>query len=370
MLDLNAYIDRHGFKTHIAVKALATYVIGNFIIMEILYLFVWCRPFRQYWQVIPLPNMQCSAAIDHLITNAVFNISSDVWMMGIAFSLFLGNRLPLSRKIALCAVFGLGLFTILCAILNKYYSFTHPFGSEWTYWYVRESSTALIVANLPFTWAILRRLCGVRAFNPTVIDSDKDQETNRGASYASNAASLGSPKGMPGSPGRVGTSEDTVVGNSPTMISPTWDPANQQHSSWGFGHRRQTAPEVESLRYALPPEQRKKSHTPDWKKAGITGQQDLELLQLEEGLGDGPAVFDFGLPSRSSSKQYGHNHHESGDSSVFTGGVSLGTNEDGTIILGQAISTDDSRKTLGKRTSDAKTVTDSEKDLTETQGSA
>jgi hypothetical protein len=53
---------------------------------------------------------------------------------------------------------------ILCAILNKFYSFTRPFGAEWTAWYIRESSTALIAANLPMTWTLVRRIFKVSAF--------------------------------------------------------------------------------------------------------------------------------------------------------------------------------------------------------------
>ena len=42
--------------------------------------------------------------------------------------------------------------------MNKVYSFSEPFGSLWTYWYVRESSTALLVANLPYVWTFWRRI--------------------------------------------------------------------------------------------------------------------------------------------------------------------------------------------------------------------
>lgn len=44
------------------------------------------------------------------------------------------------------------------AALNKYYSFTNPFGVEWTIWYLRESYTALLCANLPLTWPLLQRI--------------------------------------------------------------------------------------------------------------------------------------------------------------------------------------------------------------------
>lgn len=54
---------------------------------------------------------------------------------------------------------------ILAAALNKYYSFTQPFGSEWTFWYIRESSTAIIVTNLPSTWTLCRRVFNLRSFH-------------------------------------------------------------------------------------------------------------------------------------------------------------------------------------------------------------
>jgi hypothetical protein len=54
---------------------------------------------------------------------------------------------------------------ILCAVLNKYYSFVHPFSPMWTYWYIREASTAIFVANMPMCWALMRRLFNLRAFH-------------------------------------------------------------------------------------------------------------------------------------------------------------------------------------------------------------
>jgi hypothetical protein len=136
---------------------------GTFVVMEILYLGVWCRPLHNYWAV-PTPNVQCSAATNHLITNAVFNLSSDIIMLCIGLSLFVRSTLPLNRKLILCAIFGLGIFVILASVLNKYYSFTHPFGSQWTFWYVRESSTGILVANMPFLWTLMRRLFKLDAF--------------------------------------------------------------------------------------------------------------------------------------------------------------------------------------------------------------
>ncbi|KAF7675283.1 nucleotide-binding domain-containing protein [Alternaria burnsii] len=71
---------------HKIVVATSIYVAVAFVVMEVLYLGVWCRPFNQYWAV-PPNSKQCSAATNHLITNAVFNISSDLIILSIPMPL-------------------------------------------------------------------------------------------------------------------------------------------------------------------------------------------------------------------------------------------------------------------------------------------
>ncbi|OCL02034.1 hypothetical protein AOQ84DRAFT_434575 [Glonium stellatum] len=142
---------------HQIVKIVAVYVALGFIVMEILYFGVWCRQFYEYWAV-PRDNKQCSAAIHHLITNAVFNISSDIMIIVIPLPLLFKVKLPTKNKAILGGAFCIGTFTIIAAILNKYYSFSHPFAPDWTIWYLRESYTAILCANLPFTWPLLQRV--------------------------------------------------------------------------------------------------------------------------------------------------------------------------------------------------------------------
>ncbi|KAF2110833.1 hypothetical protein BDV96DRAFT_650450 [Lophiotrema nucula] len=151
-------------KENIAIKMLAAYVALGFVVMEILYFAAWCRPFSEYWAV-PTKSSQCNALIDHRITNAVFNISSDIVMLCIALPMFIRSLLPLKRKLILCCIFSLGIFVILCSVLNKYYSFSKPYESGWIFWYIRESSTAVLVANLPFTWTLLRKIFNLGAFD-------------------------------------------------------------------------------------------------------------------------------------------------------------------------------------------------------------
>ncbi|OAL55782.1 hypothetical protein IQ07DRAFT_639437 [Pyrenochaeta sp. DS3sAY3a] len=155
---------------HKIVVATAYYVGFTFVIMEILYFAVWCRPFNQYWAV-PPNSKQCSAATNHLITNAVFNISSDIIILSIPLPLLFKVRLPKKQKIVLFVIFLIGAFTIVAAALNKYYSFTHPFGTEWTIWYLRESFTAILCANLPLTYPLIQRIFGLRNWSHNTYEA-------------------------------------------------------------------------------------------------------------------------------------------------------------------------------------------------------
>ncbi|CAI6340185.1 unnamed protein product [Periconia digitata] len=146
------------------VVAVAAYVAIGFIVMEILYFGVWCRPFNQYWAIVP-NSSQCSAATNHLITNAVLNISSDLMIIAIPMPLLFKVKLPLKNKLILCGIFLIGTFNIIAAVLNKYYSFSHPFGTEWTEWYLREAYTAMLCANLPLTYPFIQRIFRLRSWS-------------------------------------------------------------------------------------------------------------------------------------------------------------------------------------------------------------
>lgn len=59
----------------------------------------------------------------------------------------------------LVGVFSLGIFVVLASILNRYYNFTEPYGSlVYLNWYAGESSTAIMVANVPHCWPIVARM--------------------------------------------------------------------------------------------------------------------------------------------------------------------------------------------------------------------
>ncbi|RKL31542.1 hypothetical protein BFJ72_g10946 [Fusarium proliferatum] len=163
-------------KQNFLVKLVAGYVVVGFVVMQILWFAAWCRPFNHYWQVPP-----DDSETNHMITNTVVNISSDIMIILLPMPVFLQSQLPLKRKIILCGVFALGIFTILAATMSKIYSLGDPFGTEWSYWYIREVSTAVIAANLPLTWTLLQRVFRLGSFHAKYGKSS-NQRTGEGTS--------------------------------------------------------------------------------------------------------------------------------------------------------------------------------------------
>jgi hypothetical protein len=153
-------------KENVAIKVLSAYTVLGFVIIEVLYFAAWCRPFSEYYAV-PTSSSQCNALVHHRITKAVFNISSDLIMLCIALQMLIRSLLPMKRKLILCGIFSLGIFVVAASIMNSYYSFNNPYRPTWIYWYVRESSTAILVANLPFTWKVLQKFIVIGEFDET-----------------------------------------------------------------------------------------------------------------------------------------------------------------------------------------------------------
>lgn len=77
--------------------------------------------------------------------------------------------------------------SIIAAGLNKYYSFTNPFGTEWTIWYLRESYTAILCANLPLIYPLIQRLFKLRNWSSGAYTTSHqyrlDSEPRRGSRF-------------------------------------------------------------------------------------------------------------------------------------------------------------------------------------------
>jgi hypothetical protein len=213
---------------NIIVKCTAAYVGITYVVMLICYFAVWCRPFHDYWEV-PTSNMQCPTALNHLIMNLVFNLSSDLLILSIPLPLLIKAKLELKKKILLVFPFSLGFFTMICAILSKRLSFTNPYSSEWVFWYCREASTAMIVTNMPYSWSLIRKIFNLKSF---LRDSSNDRQDSR----AHSMGDLGY-----GRTGYADRKASRQTSNEPTVSShhtislkpPFWryGPSKDRHSS-------------------------------------------------------------------------------------------------------------------------------------------
>ncbi|KAK3360915.1 hypothetical protein B0T24DRAFT_119862 [Lasiosphaeria ovina] len=148
-----------GLRESMAVKATAIYCGLTFVIIQVLYLGVWCRPIHDYWAVpVPVDHQQCKTYHYHIITVTVLHVSSDLAMLCIPLPVIIRARLPLRRKLVLCGVFSLGGLVVVVAILNRYFNLAMPNDSGFLRWYNAEAATAVVIANVPFCWALLRQV--------------------------------------------------------------------------------------------------------------------------------------------------------------------------------------------------------------------
>ncbi|MAD85500.1 MAG: hypothetical protein CL912_21265 [Deltaproteobacteria bacterium] len=91
--------------------------VGLFII-EMIYFFGFCMPFSQYW-ALPVTNPECATYHNYSIVQMVFNISSNVVLILTPIPMVSEAQLPMKRKLILSFIFGLVLFTIMAAVLDK-----------------------------------------------------------------------------------------------------------------------------------------------------------------------------------------------------------------------------------------------------------
>jgi hypothetical protein len=102
-----------------------TYVISTWCAIELAYFSLLCRPFSQYWAV-PVQNPECATYSIYSKIQMTFNISSDLMIAIFPLTIFYRSQLPLKRKLLLMAVFSLGYFCVIAAILNKPSSSAFP----------------------------------------------------------------------------------------------------------------------------------------------------------------------------------------------------------------------------------------------------
>ncbi|CAG7933184.1 unnamed protein product [Penicillium olsonii] len=144
-----------GLKQRRWINYIAIYVALGFVATE-LSLFLICRPLTDYWAV-PTSNYQCSSYQYYEVVQGCISISADIFMLLIAIPLLMQVRVPLKQKLILILLFGMGVFVIVAAVLNKVYCLV-PSLISYVYmnWYFREATVAILVTNFPLVWSLLR----------------------------------------------------------------------------------------------------------------------------------------------------------------------------------------------------------------------
>jgi hypothetical protein len=151
-------------RHNLFVKIVIGYVAFGLLAVEIPDFFILCRPFSQYW-ALPVENQQCATYFYYCIIQMVFNVTTDLLMLGIPIPFIINIQVTRVRKIMLVGIFSLGIFVILAAVLSKYYNFSMPNTTIYMVWDIRETGTAMCVANIMCLWPLLRKVFGWSTFS-------------------------------------------------------------------------------------------------------------------------------------------------------------------------------------------------------------
>jgi hypothetical protein len=150
-------------------------IVSAYAIASILVTVFQCTPINWFWDrfASPPPDIgdpgapqpSCISTTTFWLSNAVYNISTDIVILTTLPFMIWSLRLPKSQKIGLTFVFGLGIFVFATSILRMT---TLPSGSrakdplmgtvKSSMWTMIEASTAVICACLPMCRTPLQRL--------------------------------------------------------------------------------------------------------------------------------------------------------------------------------------------------------------------
>ena len=101
-------------RTHLLrqfwVKVCAGYTLAGYIAVE-LTLFLNCRPFMGYF-MIPPPQQQCATYFNYEVTQAVFNISSDLAILLVIIPTLWKMNMSNREKVPILIIFGMGFFMV------------------------------------------------------------------------------------------------------------------------------------------------------------------------------------------------------------------------------------------------------------------
>ncbi|KAK3323181.1 hypothetical protein B0T19DRAFT_199216 [Cercophora scortea] len=151
---------------------------------------VQCTPVARAWNYAVAGS--CIQLMKFFIFNGAFALATDVIVLLLPMPLVWRLQLPLSQKIALIPVFGIGIFIVITSTLRLYALIATP-SADTTYelmgtlWTIIEFNLALVCASLPTVRVMLVRMMpgrfGSRA--TTYGSNEKRSAKNGGVSWGS-----------------------------------------------------------------------------------------------------------------------------------------------------------------------------------------
>lgn len=113
---LTSRLNSTGLREQLRVHILLSYVVAGWVVTEIFFFGVWCRPFLNYFRVIDnntgtsprlCPSVPlslnifltrrlggCTTSQHHLIMSYAFNLSSDLLMLAVPIPILIKSKLP------------------------------------------------------------------------------------------------------------------------------------------------------------------------------------------------------------------------------------------------------------------------------------
>ncbi|KAI6484226.1 hypothetical protein MCOR14_009985 [Pyricularia oryzae] len=204
-----------GTKTQLLVRVLAVFVALCWLASQLTF-FTHCRPFSGLW-AFPPPTRDCATLETYQMAEGSLNIASDVLMVCVVLPIAFRINMPLRHKLVLFFVLSAGLLVIAAAILTKYFDLSTDWDPTYILWYVRESSLAVCVANMPILWPLLLRWC------PWLLRSKKKSPKGSNEPAIVTFGAAGVRRG-----GRGGVVDDTLMGNFEEPNTPEMRQADEE----------------------------------------------------------------------------------------------------------------------------------------------
>lgn len=101
------------------IKLITVWTVLGWVAVEIAF-FTACRPFKGYWAV-PPPDPQCTTLVHYAMVQAVFNLSSDLFIIVVPVPMIISLTLPTKQKLGLGVLFSMGIFVVrVCFLVSSY----------------------------------------------------------------------------------------------------------------------------------------------------------------------------------------------------------------------------------------------------------